>query len=83
MERIEIEKEEEAWRTINAIFYSQEKKYKHEIQEKEKIIQGKDLILLEKDKVISENAKILSEKDKELSEQAKIIEELMRKLGEK
>ena len=69
MERIEIEKEEEAWRTINAIFYSQEKKYKHEIQEKEKIIQGKDLILLEKDKA-------LSEKDR-------IIEELMRKLAEK
>jgi len=76
MERIEIEKEEEAWRTINALFNSQEKKYKNEILEKEKIIQGKDLILLEKDKVISENAKILSEKDR-------IIEELMRKLGEK
>jgi hypothetical protein len=76
MERIEIEKEEEAWRTIDALFYSKEKKYKDEIQKRDKIIQGKDLILSEKDKA-------LSEKDKIISDNARIIDELMRKLGQK
>jgi hypothetical protein len=68
-ERKKIETEQEAWRTVNAMFEDKEKKYKKELSEK--------------DKALTEKDKALTEKDKALTEKDKIIEELKRKLNEK
>jgi hypothetical protein len=68
-ERKQIEDEQEAWRTVNAMFEDKEKEFRKEINENRKII--------------DENRKIIDEKDKALDEKDKIIEELRRKLGEK
>src|SRR6218665_1056245 len=64
----ELEKEQEAWRSVYAIFGTEVKKLRTGIKEKEKII---------------EELKLEKEKEKALGEKDKIIEELKRKLGEK
>jgi len=64
--RKEIEVEQEAWRTIEAMFAPREKKLLKELEEKEKALSEKD--------------KALSEKEKELEAQRKLIEELKKKL---
>jgi hypothetical protein len=68
-ERKKIETEQEAWRTVNAMFEDKEKELMAVIDESKKVID-------EKDKVIDESKKVIDEKDK-------IIEELMKKLNEK
>jgi hypothetical protein len=68
-ERKKIEIEQEAWRTVNAMF-----------EDKEKELMA---VIDEKDKVIDEKDKALFEKDKALDEMAKELEELKRKLNEK
>ena len=68
-ERKEIENEQEAWRTVNAMFEDKEKELRKELNEKDNVISEKDNVINEKDNVISE-------KDK-------IIEDLLRKLGDK
>ncbi len=75
-ERKLLEIEQEAWRSVNAMFESQAK-------ELLKTIEDKDKALDEKDKVIEENNKALDEKDKALEEMAKQLEALRNKLGEK
>jgi hypothetical protein len=67
-ERKQIEIEQEAWRTVNAMFEEKERKYQK--------------ALSEKDQALSEKDRALSEKDRALSEKDKLIEELMRKLNE-
>lgn len=54
-ERKKIETEQEAWRTVNAMFEDKEKKYKKELDEKDKA-------LTEKDKIIEELKRKLNEK---------------------
>ncbi|MEM8525011.1 MAG: hypothetical protein AAGG68_10225 [Bacteroidota bacterium] len=73
--REEIEKEQEAWRTVNAMFEEKEKTFKKALTQKNKE-------LLEKDKALNEKDKALSEKENVLEEQHKLIEELKRKLEE-
>jgi hypothetical protein len=68
-ERKKIETEQEAWRTVNAMFEDKEKELMAVIDENKKVIDEKD--------------KALDEKDKALDEKDKIIEELMKKLNEK
>lgn len=68
-ERKQIEIEQEAWRTVNAMFENKEK----ELLE----------VIGKKDKVIDEKEKELNEKDKALEEMAKQLEELRKKLDEK
>lgn len=68
-ERKRIEIEQEAWRTINAMF-----------EEKEKELLK---ALNEKDKALNEKDKALDEKDKANAELVRQLEELKRKLGEK
>jgi hypothetical protein len=68
-ERKEIENEQEAWRTVNAMFEDKEKELRKELSEKDNVINEKDNVIHEKDNVIYE-------KDK-------IIEDLLRKLGDK
>jgi hypothetical protein len=68
-ERKRIEVEQEAWRTVNAMFEDKEKELMAVINENKKA-------LTEKDKVIDEKEKVIDQKDK-------VIEELMKKLNEK
>lgn len=68
-ERRKIEIEQEAWRSVNAMFEEKEKRYLRELEEHRQALSEKDQALIEKDQA-------LSEKDQ-------LIEELLRKLKEK
>lgn len=68
-ERKQIEDEQEAWRSVNAMFEDKENEFLDALKEK--------------NKVIKEKTKALEEKDKALNELSKQIEEMKRKLGEK
>jgi hypothetical protein len=68
-ERKKIETEQEAWRTVNAMFEDKEKELMAVIDESKKVINEKD--------------KVIDEKDKELEKMAKELEELKQKLNEK
>lgn len=74
-ERKRIEDEQEAWRTVNAMFEDKEKELLKELSYTK-------MELNKKDKALGEKDKALGEKDKALDEKNKIIEELKRKLGE-
>ncbi len=75
-ERKRIEIEQEAWRTINAMFEEKEKELLKALNEKDKALN-------EKDKALDEKDKALDEKDKANAELVRQLEELKRKLGEK
>ncbi len=66
-ERLQLEKEQEAWRSVNAMFADKE----NELMD----------LISEKDKALSEKDKALSEKDEALSELQKTIADLKRKLN--
>ena len=68
-ERKQIEDEQEAWRTVNAMFEDKEKELLKELSEK--------------DKALDENKKVIDENKKIIDEMAKELDELRRKLGEK
>ena len=82
-ERKKIEDEQEAWRTVNAMFEEKEKKYKKELEESKKTIAETKQVLEEKERALNEKDKVLSEKDKAINEKDKLIEELMKKLNQK
>jgi hypothetical protein len=63
-ERKEIEKEKEAWRSINVIFED----FQKTIKEKEEALQMKDQALSEKDQVLSEKDRLIEELMKKLNE---------------
>ena len=67
-ERKKIEIEQEAWRTVNAMF-----------EDKEKELMA---VIYVKDKALDEKDKALDEKDKALDEKDKLIEELLKKIDE-
>lgn len=75
LERRQIEIEQEAWRTVNAMFKEKERTYQRQLEEQRKALHEKDQALHEKDQA-------LSEKDQALSEKDKLIEALMQKLNE-
>lgn len=75
-EKKKIEIEQEAWRTVNAMFSEKEEKYQRELNEAYQALNEKDAALNEKDAG-------LNEKDAALNEKNKMIEELLRKLREK
>jgi len=74
-ERRQIEIEQEAWRTVNAMFEEKERKYQRQLEEQRKALHQKDQALSEKEQALSEKEQALHEKDK-------LIEELMRKLNQ-
>jgi hypothetical protein len=96
-ERKQIEIEQEAWRSVNAMFEDKERELLNKLKAKDKVLEEKDKVLEEKDKVLEEKDKVLEEKDKVLEEKDKVLEEkdkalnlmakeleeLKRKLGEK
>lgn len=63
-ERKEIEKEKEAWRSINVIFED----FQKTIKEKEEALQVKDQALSEKDQALSEKDRLIEELMKKLNE---------------
>jgi hypothetical protein len=67
-ERKQIEIEQEAWRTVNAMFAEKEEKYMQK--------------LAQKDQELSKAKQELSDKDQELREKERLIAELMNKLNE-
>ncbi len=67
--RKQLETEQEAWRTINAMFGEKEQSYLKQLAEK-------DQALSEKDQTISEKDQTISEKDRQIAE-------LLRKLSER
>ncbi|MEM1327291.1 MAG: hypothetical protein AAGI23_15115 [Bacteroidota bacterium] len=88
--REEIEKEVEAWRTMNAMFEEKEKQYLKALSEKDQALSEKDGLideqgkaLSEKDQALSEKDQALNKKDQALSEKDKLIEELRRQLKER
>lgn len=68
-EKKKIEIEQEAWRTVNAMFENEKKEFLK--------------ILSEKDQALTEKDQALTEKDQALSDIKKEVEELRRKLNEK
>jgi molybdopterin converting factor small subunit len=73
-EKKKIETEQEAWRTINALFKEKEKKYKKALEEKEKIIAKINQDVKDKDQAILDKDQTILDKDK-------LIEELLLKLN--
>jgi len=61
-ERKRIEDEQEAWRTVNAMFETKEKKYQKELAESKKALAEKEQALSEKDLLIAELLKKLEGK---------------------
>ena len=82
-ERKKIETEQEAWRTVNAMFADAKKELLAFIDEKKKEIVEKDKAIDEKDKAIDEKDKAIDEKDKAIDEKDKLIQELLKKLNGK
>ena len=77
-ERRKIETEQEAWRTVNAMFEDKEKEYNKALA----IISEKDNVINEKDNLINKKDIALDEKDNVINEKDKLIAELMKKLDE-
>ncbi len=89
-EKKKIETEQEAWRSVNAMFGDKEKKFLKELNEKNQEITEKnqelnqrDQVITEKNKALDEKEYALNEKNLELNEKDKIIAELLRKLDPK
>jgi hypothetical protein len=61
-ERKEIENEQEAWRTVNAMFEDKEKELRKELNEKDNVINEKDNVINEKDKIIEDLLRKLGDK---------------------
>jgi hypothetical protein len=73
-ERREIEMEQEAWRSIDALSGGVFQK----LDDALKTLEEKDKVIEEKDKTLEENAKVMKEKDKTLEALRKEIERLKR-----
>ena len=82
-ERKKIETEQEAWRTVNAMFADAKNELLLAIDEKNKVIGEKDKVLEAKDKVIDEKDKVIDEKDIVIDEKDKVIDEKDKVIDEK
>ena len=89
-ERKKIETEQEAWRTVDALFKDAKEELMNFIKEKESVIleknnviNEKDNVINEKDNVINEKEIVILEKDNVINEKDKLIEELMKQLDKR
>jgi len=73
-EKKKIETEQEAWRSVNAMFEDKEKKFLKELKEKEQALKEKEQALKEQEQALKEQEQALSEKDQ-------LIAELLKKLN--
>jgi len=79
----EIEDEQEAWRTIDALSGGKMRELEWKLDQKDKAIQEKEKVLEEKEKVLEEKGKALEEERRAKETLARELAELKRKLGEK
>ncbi|MEM1214119.1 MAG: hypothetical protein AAGJ82_00440 [Bacteroidota bacterium] len=70
--REEIEKEQEAWRTVNAMLAPTKKAFQQAIEE-----------IKEKDEALAQKDEALAQKEEKLAAQQRLIEELQRKLKDR
>jgi len=70
-ERKQIEIEQEAWRTVNAMFEEKERKYQKELEDQRQALIEKEQALIAKDEAISEKDKLIEELRRKLNEQQK------------
>ena len=68
-ERREIEKEREAWRTVQAMIGRKEREYLKQLVEKEKELKQKNEALEEKDKALKEQEQLIQELKKKLNKE--------------
>lgn len=83
VEKKKIEDEQEAWRTIYALFEDERKSIENERKAFENIRKEFENERNEFDKALNEKNKTLNEKDKALDEITKQLEELKRRLNDK
>lgn len=79
-EKKKIETEQEAWRTVRAMFENERNQLLIALSAKERALSEMDQALSEKEQALSEKEQALSEKDQALSEKDKLIAELLKKL---
>ena len=65
-EKKKIETEQEAWRTVNAMFEDKEKKYLIQLKAKDQALTEKEQALTEKDQALTEKDKLIAELKKKL-----------------
>ncbi|MBN8589994.1 MAG: hypothetical protein J0L94_16900, partial [Rhodothermia bacterium] len=71
LERRQIEIEQEAWRTVNAMFKEKERTYQRQLEEQRKALHEKDQALHEKDQALHEKDKLIEALMQKLNEQQK------------
>ena len=83
-----LEAEQEAWRTIEAVFAPKEKKYQQQINEQQQALAEKEQALQEQKQALQEQQRVNAEKEQALQEQQRvnaekdrIIAELLKKLN--
>jgi hypothetical protein len=81
-EREEIEKEEEALRTIDALFGKTSRKQKRIIEKQVKALEEKDKALEKQSKALEKQSKALEKQSKALEEKDKVLEEQARQIAE-
>ena len=70
-ERKQIEIEQEAWRSVNAMFEQKEEKYQRALEKQRKALEEKDQTIQKKDQALEEKGKLIEELMKKLKEQQK------------
>ena len=81
-EKKKIETEQEAWRTVNAMFEEKERKFQKAMEVQRVALEVQRIALEEQRIVLEEQKIVLSEKDQALNEKDKLIAELLSKLNE-
>jgi hypothetical protein len=79
-ERKKIEIEQEAWRTVNAMFEDKERDYLQKLELNAKALEEKDRALEEKDKALQDKDKALQDNTKLINDLVVQIEEMKKKL---
>ncbi len=80
-ERQKLDNENEAMRTLNALFHNTEKQYKKTIQEQQKALSEQKKAFEEQQKAFEEQQRILAAKEQANADLLRQLEELKRKKG--
>jgi hypothetical protein len=83
LERKQIEIEQEAWRTINALFEEKEQGYLRELNEKDKALKEQGQVLKEQEQALKEQEQALKEQERAMREQEQALKEKEQAMQEK
>jgi hypothetical protein len=78
--RKNIEVEQEAWRSVNAMFEDQRKALVKKLNEKEQVINEKEQVINEKEQVINEKEQVINEKEQVITKQEQLLDELLKEM---